>query len=440
MATGPANKIDSIEISPNGPVSDASSANEARAVGLAVVTGNADPASATAPKRELTAAFELFNKTSQQLSQSYEFLERRIAQLNIELAATRDARLKQLAETERLANRLTRLLSALPAGVVVLDGEGVVREYNPAAAELLGEPLMNTAWREVMARAFLPQPEDCYEIGLRSGRTVNIETRSLGAEPGQIVLIHDVTEAHEMQERLARHKRLSAMGEMAAALAHQVRTPLASATLCVSHLTRPALDGKKRVQFARRVQMAMRHLEKLVNDMLSFARGGAAAKEPIRVAELIRQLRLLCDPYVSAAGVCFEVVNRVPAEIVYGNRDALLGALQNLISNAIDAAGFGGRIDLGVDAVDGALEFSVRDNGPGIPETVQENIFRPFFTTRSNGTGLGLAVAQSVARSHGGGVLFESKPGCGTTFVFAVRRWVSDSARGLEEALLSRSV
>src|SRR3989344_4456274 len=244
---------------------------------------------------DLDRAFRLFSEVSEHLSASYQALENRVSQLNRELAAARDERLRHLAEKERLANRLARLLSALPGGVVVLDGAGWGRDANPAAIRLLGEPLVGQPWRTVIERAFRPQPEDGHDVSLRDGRLVSIETSSLGEEPGQILLLNDVTEARLMQDRLARHKRLTAMGEMAASLAHQIRTPLASAMLYVSHLTQPTMDVDQRHRTAAKIQGGLRHLEKLVNDMLVFARGGAVGNEEIPVAALLQDVRQLSE-------------------------------------------------------------------------------------------------------------------------------------------------
>ena len=370
---------------------------------------------------DLDRAFRLFSEVSEHLSASYQALENRVSQLNRELAAARDERLRHLAEKERLANRLARLLSALPGGVVVLDGAGWVRNANPAAIRLLGEPLVGQPWRTVIERAFRPQPEDGHDVSLRDGRLVSIETSSLGEEPGQILLLNDVTEARLMQDRLARHKRLTAMGEMAASLAHQIRTPLASAMLYVSHLTQPALDAGSRSRVAQKIQAGLRHLEKLVNDMLMFARGGSAGNEKFSVAALLQEIGQLSETPVRAGGCRLQIRDESPGAVLHGNRDALIGALHNLLVNAIQACGTGGELCLCARAADGEMiDLTVADNGPGIAAELRERIFEPFFTTREQGTGLGLAVVQAVVRAHGGGVRLESESGRGCRFTLSL--------------------
>ena len=111
-----------------------------------------------------------------------------------------------------------------------------MREANPAACELLGEPLVGELWRQVIARSFAPRKDDGHEISLRDGRRLSIATRSLDAEPGQLVLLNDLTETRRLQDQLARHERLSSLGRMVASLAHQIRTPLSAAMLYAGHL------------------------------------------------------------------------------------------------------------------------------------------------------------------------------------------------------------
>jgi two-component system sensor histidine kinase FlrB len=367
---------------------------------------------------ELEEAFGVFSQVSERLASSYQALEARIAQLTEELAQTRSERAREQDENGRLANRLEHLLSALPAGVVVLDGRGRVQECNPAAVELLGAPLHGASWTEVIARAFAPRASDGHEISLRDGRLVNVATRSLGPEPGQIVLITDLTSTRRLQEQLARHQRLSSLGEMAASLAHQVRTPLATALLYVSHLNRPQLEESERLRVAEKILSRLRHLEHLVKDLLVYARGDALCQETIALTPLLDELQQALEPQLQASGCRLTLDARVGNAELLGNREALAGALLNLVTNAMQACGNGGEIHLAaVCTSDGKTEIRVRDNGPGISAELQTRIFEPFFTTRADGTGLGLAVVQAVTRAHAGELQLESMPGTGTTFI-----------------------
>jgi two-component system, sensor histidine kinase FlrB len=369
---------------------------------------------------ELEAAFQVFNQLSSELSASYHNLQERVLTLNAELTAVRDQRFQELAERERLDNRLARLLHALPAGVIVLDGDGRIQDYNPKAVELLGEPLRAILWAEVAARTLTPLDAG-EEFSLPDGRQVHVRVAALDQESGQILLLQDVTQTRVLQDHLSRHQRLSAMGEMAASLAHQIRTPLAAAMLYVDQLRQAngAVTDTQRV--AGKVQARLRHLEHLINDMLMFARGGGSAKEEIFVAELFAQLEQALETSLMAAGCKLYIDQSAPRILLYGNRESLIGALQNIAMNAMQACGAGGRLHLSVNVADegtqgACVNLMLRDNGPGVAPELQERIFESFFTTRSKGTGLGLAVVQAVARAHGGNAWVESRLGEGSTF------------------------
>ena len=371
----------------------------------------------SADSTSLKQAFAVFNRLSGQLTESYRQLEKRVADLNAELQAARDERLRELDEKERLASRLSLLLEVLPGGVIVLDGEGIIRECNPAAEALLGQPLLGVAWSEVIARAFAPRGDDGHEVSLADGRRVNISTCPLGAEPGQILLITDVTEMRRLQDRLTRQQRLAAMGETAASLAHQIRTPLASALLYASNLKRPRMDDGQRRQVAEKIFSRLHHLEQLVDNMLVYARGGKSGEESFTADVLLGELQQLLEAQLHSSRTRFEWKDETGGRRLYANRQMILSGLINLAVNAIQAMGEDG--ELRVEAVtdgDDRLVLRIRDNGPGISREQQERLFDPFYTTRKDGTGLGLAVVQAIARAHKGEVTLESEPGRGSIF------------------------
>lgn len=366
----------------------------------------------------LADAFEAFNQMSLQLEQSYRELEQRVAQLNAELAAARSERLAQLAEKERLADRLATLLETLPAGVLVLDDVERVREFNRRALDQLGEPLRNEAWSSVRARVF-PQPQSpTGEATTCNGLRLHIASRSLDIEPGRILVFQDVTEAHAQQEQLNRQQRLAAMGEMAASLAHQIRTPLTAAVLYGTHLAKEHLPTGERTRFAARLAERLKHLERLVNDMLAFARGGYSGADCFTVRELLNDLHASVEAQLQAAGAQWRIDN-VAAELpLLGNKDALVSALGNLVANSLQAKPQAAVLDIrALATADGGIELRLRDNGPGIPAELRTHIFDPFFTTRPGGTGLGLAVVQATVRAHRGSVEIETPAGGGSEFV-----------------------
>lgn len=317
--------------------------------------------------------------------------------------------------------RLNNLLAVLPAGVVVLDGAGVVQDCNKAAIELLDEPLEGQRWIDIIDRAFSPQAGDGHDVSLHDGRLVNIATSPLDNEPGQIILLHDVTENRQLHRQVSHLQRLSAMGEMAARLAHQIRTPLSSAMLYLSPLVKETGDAAVRQHFARRLQDSLTHMERLIKNMLTFSRGDMSSTAPVNVESLLQEVSRQFQATPDAENYHLEVYNHAPDAHVYGSQTALGSAVHNLLNNAREACGDLGEITLFAELVRDSqnntlLEISVEDNGVGIASDKRDNILQPFYTTRASGTGLGLAVVRSVARAHKGQLWFDSEAGEGSTF------------------------
>lgn len=374
------------------------------------------PSVAPRDEAQLTAAYELFRQMSGQLSGSYALLQEQVATLQSQLAQVHAQRDRELAEKACLTSRLQNLLDLLPGGVVVLDGNGMVREANPAARELLGEPLEGQLWRDLIRERFAPRDDDYHEVSLRSGRRVSLATRSLVGEPGQIILINDQTETRQLQSQLARHERLSALGRMVASLAHQIRTPLSTAMLYASHLQDKTLAEPQRQRFGERLEGRLRAIEHQVRDMLLFAKGDLPLDECLSVAQLFEAMRADADSLIEQGNALCRWENRCPAGLMLRcNRDTLVGAISNLINNAVQAGGDVPRLKVCARLIEGQLSLSVVDSGCGMDRQQREQIGEPFFTTRSQGTGLGVSVVKSVTRAHGGAFYVRSKAGWGTS-------------------------
>ena len=360
----------------------------------------------------LEQAFSLFNQMSSQLTDSYSLLEARVSELKGELAVVSAQRMEELAEKERLANRLQNLLSLLPGGVIVIDEEGRVREANPAACDMLGLPLEGELWRHVITRCFAPREDDGHEISLKDGRRLSIATRSLDAEPGQLVLLNDLTETRHLQDQLARHERLSSLGRMVASLAHQIRTPLSAALIYASHLTDEQLPAATHQRFAGRLKERLHELEHQVRDMLVFARGELPLTDRITPSALMQALQAAAATHIQDVQVRWQCDSHL-GELLC-NRDTLVGSLLNLIENATQASGPGARLKVHLYNRGQNLRLCISDNGSGIEPAVLQRLGEPFFTTKTNGTGLGLTVVKAVARAHQGELQLHSRVGRGT--------------------------
>lgn len=365
--------------------------------------------------QELQRAFDVFNQVSLALTESYQGLQGRVESLTAELAVANGELRRQYEAKEALSERLSLLLNALPAGVVVLDCAACVSEANPAACRMFGRTIIGETWLALaQARLVATEAPDEWQL---DERRLSIVESPLDSAGGRILLIHDVTAAHALKAELERNQRLAAMGEMAASLAHQLRTPLATALLYSANLCQPDLDDAARVRFAGKTAAQLKRLERLIQEVLLFARGESIGRDTIPVWQLLADAAQTVEPLFADRKVAFRVNCAADGVVVTGSRKALAGALVNLLENALQACTADGKVTLGASVADGLLLLAVRDSGVGIAPEIQARVFEPFFTTRGQGTGLGLAIALGVARAHGGTIKVSSLPEDGSEFV-----------------------
>jgi two-component system sensor histidine kinase FlrB len=316
--------------------------------------------------------------------------------------------------------RLNHILQVMPAGVVVIDGNGGVRQANQLAKSLLGEPLEGQLWRTIIQRSFKPQADDGHEVSLFDGRKVKLSITPLINELGQLIVLTDLTETRQLQQRIGHLQKLSSLGKMVASLAHQIRTPLSAAMLYAANLSNNSLNKEVRGQFADKLLSRLRDLESQVNDMLLFAKSGSEqVVGQLSLQSLLQEVQLGAEVMLSKQKATLSVNLPEPDILVLGNKAALAGALQNLIHNALIFMPVNAEVTLTAcrdNAQPKWVNISVSDNGPGIKKEHFKQIFEPFFTTRSHGTGLGLAVVKTVAQSHHGKVAVSNNLDGGACF------------------------
>ena len=323
----------------------------------------------------------------------------------------------ELALLRQQNNQNNQLIDVMPTGLVILDGNGIVIKVNKMASQLLDEPILGHAWYDVIKRSFEPRADDWHEVSLKGGRRVKLEISALGDQPGQLIMITDLTQTRLLQDKLGQMQRLSSLGHMVSTLAHQIRTPLSSAMLYSANLNNYNLDEASRKNFQEKLFLRLKDLEQQVNDMLLFSKSG---KEQV-VAELSVN-HLVNDAVTNMEAIIAKAKAIVRVKIcqddcqILGNKNALEGAIQNLIHNSLQVIKEQAEINIQVKCYDSFAYISVEDNGIGIPDELTEKVFEPFYTSKMQGTGLGLSVVKSVVEAHQGQVKLLKNLGTGAHF------------------------
>lgn len=216
------------------------------------------------------------------------------------------------------------------------------------------------------------------------------------------------------QREMQRQGELARLGEMGAVLAHEIRNPLAGIKGFAQ-----LIESTDNLEAARRhagkiVTQSLR-MEALVNDLLNYVRNDAGEPKPVDLLEIVRECVALERTEAMENGICFEV-DLSGRAVVTGNADRLTQMLLNLVKNALQAMPQGGMLKLSLQERAATIQLTVCDNGIGIPPEHWENIFNPFWTSKTTGTGLGLALCKKIAEEHGGSISVTSVVGTGTEF------------------------
>jgi two-component system sensor histidine kinase PilS (NtrC family) len=318
---------------------------------------------------------------------------------------------RELQETLRavdtLAERHGAVLNELETGILIIDEEGNIRSQNPAGVGILGHVMGQRLDRVLSPTS--QQWEQVYDSGEEV--TSLICRRSDLGFGGSIIVVEDVTELRRMEEVVEREERLAAVGRLAAGLAHEIRNPLASLSGSVQLMQEEGGTPLHQI-----VLREVEHLNYLVQDFLDTARPLQLRKVPTNVVTIVRDVvtSFSQDPrYQDQCEVKVELAE-LPNIVLDGSR--FRQVLWNLLLNAAQATLDYGRIDVIVGYDDNALVVRVQDEGVGIPRDRLERIFDPFYTTRTGGTGLGLANVERIVRTHGGTMSVSSTVGKGTCF------------------------
>ena len=396
----------------------------------------------------LLQAFEMFTQASSSLESAFSQLQERAQRLTEELEAKNLELERSLREKEEAQSYLKTILERLPCGVFVLDPNGDATLCNPMALEVFeqsqprssrtgkgDQPFLSMEMRNHLSAS--ATDDGCkaeVEISTQNGHNKRILATSgaplsdaSGNAIGTLHIIRDITEVKALQEQSKRIERLSAMGEMAVELAHEIRNPLGSIELFASLLVKESAGDSKR--WAENIRIGIRSLNTIVSNMLHFANPLSPTLCTVNLHEIIQEILRFSDPIMSQRDVQVGTKLKADDPFIVADPELIKQMLLNLIFNAMKAMPAHGSLTISTCSVDGrggdrpscGLELQIQDTGTGIPPENLDRIFDPFFTTNKNGSGLGLSVVHQIVERHSGCISVKSEVNRGTTFTIAFK-------------------
>ncbi len=361
------------------------------------------------------------------------------------------------------------LISSLPVGLIVTDSEGKIVLCNHFAEQLASvveNEVVGAVPEEVLAPELalaLAQgrstkqadgtilPGNCQneaiqkEIILADNKGVkrSLQLNSLsvedneGAAAGAMLLIQDLSQVKSLEEELRRSERMAALGKMAAGVAHELRNPLSSikglAILLKSRFQEVASASSLTPEQGRlwsaksndleTADILVQEVERLnrsIGELLDYARPQKLIKRDVDPAEVVRKAVSLIRMDAESVGVKVELAMADDLPSVEADQDKLIQVFLNLFLNSIQAMEHGGRLDISITVQDGNIVFTIKDTGSGISKGDLPRIFDPYFTTKPEGTGLGLAMSMKIIEEHGGTITFQSEEAVGTSIVVSL--------------------
>jgi signal transduction histidine kinase len=303
----------------------------------------------------------------------------------------------------------------------VLASAGAPGDAAGAGRFEVARPLTLEGGREaVLSVAFSTEPmERAWRRDVRAGLGLGAGVLAFGGVG--MALIFWVQQRHlrelgALEGELARRERLAALGDVAAAFAHEVRNPLNAVSMGLQRLRAefaPA-PADEYARFVDLMQGEVKRLNAIVEEFLTLARPLPLARAPIPVDTLVAELAALVDAQARAASITVRVNVPQPSPVVLGDRQHLQQVLLNLVLNAVQAMRAGGTLTIEAQSGRDGVSLVVADTGAGIPADVLPRVFDPYFTTRTDGLGLGLTIARRIVEAHGGAIELDSQAGRGT--------------------------
>jgi len=370
----------------------------------------------------LSEAFSSFISAANTLERSYSDLQEEVGRLRLELQESNCDLERSLRENARMSNWLSGIVESLPCGVIVLDEAGAPKLRNQEAMRLtagtdarsmriFSDALRNAADREQEYE--IPNAKGGYAISVRraplaGGSTVQKES---------VIIVREITEQKRLEKEREKNRKMQALAEISAMLAHEIRNPLASMELFASLLGDSLPHQSEESEWLQQIQAGLRLLSATVNNVLQFYSEVRVQLFPVQLSDLIKTTISLLNPIARQHQVEIVFEPEVTHGTIDGDSHKLQQVFFNLAVNAFRATAPGRKLTIVVNQRDaGTLAVEFRDQGCGIAEEEINRIFQPGYSGSNKGPGLGLAVCKRIVEQHGGRLSVLSARGVGSTF------------------------
>jgi PAS domain S-box-containing protein len=334
------------------------------------------------------------------------------------------------------------ILSSMDQAVVTTDLEGIVTCLNPRAEDLLGismdhvgQPLANVcdlgpvlgSLSNQVARSKMPADErdlhiDCSGHCLHLRVNCHLLRDASRNVSGSVLHTRDVTDRALLEAQMQRMERFMGLGTLAAGLHHEIKNPLSALALHVQLLEERLADDidPEAAENIGVLKTEVTRISGVLESFRDYAALHSLNRTPVELERLVRQTANLIRPKADQQAVVVDVLGcEAPSPAVSADATRMEQVLLNLVMNALDQMPHGGQLTLAVDSNSESVTARISDTGPGIAERIRNRIFDPYFTTRSEGMGMGLAVCDKIIQQHGGRIEVETGPG-GTTFSVSI--------------------
>jgi PAS domain S-box-containing protein len=344
------------------------------------------------------------------------------------------------AEMAQMQEFSENILRDMEGGVIVVDSDGRVVRYNPAAAQILGLPAEQVLGQSLLVLPLRIRAELTYALMGRETHSldrVTIERADGAAVPvacavstlksssagpaGALAVIHDLTLVQELEREREEAERLSMIRVLAAGMAHEIRNPLVAIQTFADLLPLKWEDAEFRETFMVTAQAEIQRIVGLVSELLMLSKPAGAVSKPVNIAEVCEGVVRTLSARAESGGVRLSLELSPLTGRPPGDANRLTQALQNLVGNALDAEPVGGEVHLIAEQTPGGngkgrVVLRVANPHSVISAADQEEIFKPFYSRKEGGTGLGLAICQTIVQEHRGTIDVSSSPSRGTEF------------------------